>query len=125
MRADFDTTNGAFTLVQGPRPDALRLPDSTPSILLHQILDIGWVPASRTAQWTLTNSPASRFFRLELEPAHGRALVFKDGWIDFEATSALYGAMTNANGPGAQATTGSVARPPRHLRHQRRAHRLE
>ena len=97
LRADFATTNGAFTLVQGPRPDALQLPPHSFQIS-NQIVDIGWVPPARTAQWTLTNATAAtRFFRLELEPVltRGRALVFKDGWIDFEATRALYGPLTN------------------------------
>src|SRR5437879_147181 len=41
LRADFDTTNGAFTVVQAERPDALRLPACSCQIS-NQILDIGW-----------------------------------------------------------------------------------
>ena len=99
LRAGFDTTNGAFTLVQGARPDALTLPACSCQIS-NQILDIGWVQPARTAQWTLTNWSATpaRFFRLEFEPFlnRGRALVFKDGPLDFDAMRATYGSITNS-----------------------------
>jgi hypothetical protein len=68
LRADFGTTNGAFTIVQGERPEALILPRYAFQIS-NQIFDLGWVPTNRTVQWTLTNYPANgaRFFRLELD----------------------------------------------------------
>lgn len=98
LRAEFAGTNGAFTLVQGARPDALTLPACSCQIS-NQIFDIGWVPAARQVQWTLTNWPASsaRFFRLQLEPflTRGRALVFKDGPLDFDAMRRTYGDITN------------------------------
>ena len=78
LRAGFSATNGAYTLVQGPRPDALALPACSCQIS-NQILDLGWVPASGTAQWTVTNGPASaRFFRLQqswknFQPQTGQA----------------------------------------------------
>ena len=98
LRAEFAGTNGAFTLVQSARPDALTLPACSCQIS-NQILDIGWVPAARQVQWTLTNWPAAsaRFFRLQLEPflTRGRALVFKDGPLDFDAMRRTYGSITN------------------------------
>ena len=98
LRAEFAGTNGAFTLVQGARPDALTLPACSCQIS-NQIFDIGWVPAARQVQWTLTNWPAAsaRFFRLQLEPflTRGRALVFKDGPLDFDAMRRTYGDIAN------------------------------
>jgi hypothetical protein len=98
LRADFDTTNGAFTLLQADRLDALRLPPCACQIS-NQIHDLNWVPPERTRSWTLPQAGASnRFFRLLLEPvlSRGRALVWKDDPIDWDATRALYGEITNA-----------------------------
>ena len=39
--ADFDSTNGEFTVIQGDRPDGLTLPACSCQIS-NQILDIGW-----------------------------------------------------------------------------------
>ena len=95
--------------MQANRPEALVLPSCSCQIS-NQILDLGWVGQFQR-QWTLTNgpAPATRFFRLLLEPhlTRGRALVFIGEPLDFAAMRALTGDITT--------NTPMIYRPPREV----------
>ena len=56
LRADFAQTNGAYTLLQAARPDALTLPPCSCQIS-NQILDLGSIVAM---MWVRAGLPRSR-----------------------------------------------------------------
>lgn len=83
-------TNGAITVFQSDRLDA--------PLSEWSILDSRWIPSAGEGQLVLPDwrTNQQRFFRILLEPflTRGRALVFKDGPLDFAAMRALTGDIT-------------------------------
>ncbi|MBI3851121.1 MAG: hypothetical protein HY298_12725 [Verrucomicrobia bacterium] len=84
-------TQGWVTLFQADKPEML-LSNAQP-------VDLAPAPASGSGQFTVPLDPTAptRFYRLLIEqyPTRGKALVFVNGPLDFDAMRLTYGAITN------------------------------